>query len=121
MCMCVCNRKVGPEVYQFNCSTDAPHFVTKNTILVNFRKLHVTFPTALAAGFAQNTTDSSFHELSNGIWVDGFPTTASHSKSRLKGHVREKIRDHIMLYTCHMVDIFPIDANNRDNIGAPHN
>ena len=78
------------------------------------------FSTAVAAGFVQNITDLSFHELFNGIWVDGCPTTASHSKSRLKGHVRKKIRDHIMLCTCYMVDIFPIDANNRDNIGAPH-
>ena len=59
-------------------------------ILVNFRKLHITFSTALAAGFAQNIKDSSFHELSIGIWVGGCPTTASHSKSCSNVHVCEK-------------------------------
>ena len=94
--------------------------LSQKTILVKFRILHITFSTALAVGFAQNTMDLSFHELSIGIWVDGCPTTASYSKSCPIVHVCEKIRDSLIVYTRYTVIIFSVDAHNHNNIGAPH-
>ena len=58
-------------------------------IVVNFLTLPITFSTALAAGFALNTT--VFHELSIGIWINGVLTTACHSRSSLNMDHLEKI------------------------------
>ena len=69
---CLLLKNLAPAACEFNCSTVAPPFVTKKSILVNFRRSPITFSIALAARFAQNTTDWSFYELSIGTsqnWV----------------------------------------------------
>ena len=66
--------------YKFSCSTVAPSFVTKKLILFNYRRLRITFSTALAVRYGQNSTDSFFLQAFDWYMGGRSRTTASHSK-----------------------------------------
>jgi hypothetical protein len=64
----------------------------------------------------QNTTKSSFHELSIDTLVDGAWTVASHSKLQLNFNIDRKICAHHVAFSCYKGDNFCICENNCDNI-----